>query len=133
MSAAMRLLVCGGRRFRDVPRLWADLDGIHQRRIVEHDDGISCLINGRQQYVEKDGTISGADYWAYQWSLARGIPSERYFADWDNLGRSAGPIRNRLMRDEGKPTHGLAMPGGTGTSGMVALLKEIGVPVMVRK
>ena len=133
MSADMRLLVCGGRDFADVPLLWSLLDAINGRRIASHGDGIRCLIEGGQQRKREDGAIVGADYWAHQWALARGTPAERYFADWKGLGRSAGPKRNRKMLIEGKPTHGLAMPGGNGTADMVAVLKDAGVPVWIIK
>src|SRR5690349_5591086 len=96
-SGAMRLLVCGGREFDDVPRLWKLLDEINQRRIAEHGDGIRCLIDGAQQKRRRDGSIVGADYWAHQWALAHDTPTERYHADWDGEGRSAGPKRNRRM------------------------------------
>lgn len=125
----MRLLVCGGRNFDDVPRLWALLDAINLKRIAERGDGVRCLIDGGQMKKRKDGSIVGADYWAHQWALARGTATERYHADWSAHGRSAGPKRNRRMRDEGRPTHGLAMPGGDGTANMVALLKEARIPV----
>lgn len=125
----MRLLVCGGRRFANVPQLWSILDRINRKRIAEHGDGIRCLIDGGQQHQMPDGSIVGADYWAHQWARATGTATERYFADWKQFGRSAGPLRNKRMRDEGMPTHGLAMPGGDGTAGMVALLKEKSIPV----
>lgn len=121
----MRLLVCGGRDFCDVPLLWSILDGIDSRA----DGGIKCVIDGKQQKVLPDGRIVGADYWAHQWALARHKPSDRFPADWATHGRAAGPKRNQWMFNEGKPTHGLAMPGGKGTAGMVRIMKAGGIPV----
>ena len=118
----MRLLVCGGRDFADVPRLWSILDGINQRRITRYGDGIRCLIDGGQQKTLTNGAIVGADYWAHQWALARNVPTERFLADWDGMGRSAGPKRNQRMFAEGKPSHGLAMPGGAGTANMISIM-----------
>jgi hypothetical protein len=126
-----RLLVCGGRDFDDVPWLWNVLDEINQRRIAQHGDGISCIIDGGQVKKRDDGALVGADYWAHQWALAHDVPSERFFADWNGLGRSAGPVRNRRMLAEGRPTGGLAMPGGNGTAHMVSLLREARIPVRV--
>lgn len=119
----MRLLVCGGRNFDDVPRLWRILDGIAGKHEIE------CLIEGAQVKRRPDGSLVGADHWAHEWAKARGIPNERFPADWTGNGRSAGPKRNRKMRDEGNPTHAVAMPGGNGTENMVSLLKEAGIPV----
>lgn len=125
----MRLLVCGGREFSDVPRLWSILDGIDERDKQRGGEGIRCLIDGAQVKVLPDGSKVGADYWAHQWALARNLPAERFPADWDGYGRAAGPKRNQYMFDEGKPTHGLAMPGGKGTAGMVSIMKAGGIPV----
>jgi hypothetical protein len=40
-------------------------------------------------------------------------------AEWERLGRKAGPIRNQRMLEEGKPDLVVAFPGGTGTAGMM--------------
>lgn len=128
----MRLLVCGGRDYDDVPRLWAILDGINKRRVDLVGDGIRCLIEGGQEKLLDDGRIVGADYWAHQWALARGTPSERYFADWKGLGKAAGPARNKRQFEEGKPTHGLVMPGGRGTENMRSIMYGK-IPIMVIK
>lgn len=125
----MRLLVCGGREFDDVPWLWRLLDEINQRRIDEHGDGIRCLIDGGQVKKRKDGSLVGADHWAFEWANARNVPSLRFHADWNAHGRSAGPKRNRRMQIEGKPTHVLAMPGGNGTADMVSVAVAAGIPI----
>ena len=63
-------------------------------------------------------------------------------ADWDKHGNSAGPIRNRQMFTEGKPTRALAFGSLTradfdnrerlsGTGDMVAVLNAGGVLVTV--
>lgn len=132
-KGGMRLLVCGGRYFSDVPRLWAILDQIHKRQLREHGSGVGLLIDGAQKYRKPDGVIVGADYWAHQWALARGVPTRRFPADWEKHGKAAGPIRNRQMLAEGAPTHGLAMPGGSGTYDMTTIMSAAGVIVRVIK
>lgn len=126
----MRLLVCGGREYRDVPRLWAILDGIDWRDKERGGDGIRCLIEGAQVKTVEEGLKVGADYWAHQWALANGRTTCRFPADWEGYGRAAGPKRNQYMFDEGRPTHGLAMPGGRGTASMVRIMKAGGIPVI---
>lgn len=120
--AEMRLLVCGGREFQDVPWLWSVLDDRNRKRIATHGDGIRCLIDGGQSKIMPDKRIVGADHWAFEWANARNVPSLRFFADWKNLGKSAGPARNRKMFMEGKPSHGLVMPGGKGTADMLSVM-----------
>jgi hypothetical protein len=108
-----RLLVCGGRYFRDQAREDAILDRIHA------EIGISVVI--------QDGA-SGADRFSRIWAEKRGVPFIEECANWDAHGRGAGPKRNQKMLDVHKPDLGLAMPGGTGTADMVRRLRAAGVP-----
>jgi hypothetical protein len=48
-------------------------------------------------------------------------------ADWEKLGRSAGPIRNQAMLDEGRPDLVVAFPGHHGTADMVRRARAAGV------
>lgn len=59
------------------------------------------------------GMARGADTGAREWALSRGLTVEEFPARWDELGKSAGPIRNQAMVDR---ADGLVVfPGGTGT------------------
>ena len=49
------------------------------------------------------GGADGLDTWAGGWARNRGVACERVPADWDQYGKSAGPIRNRKMYDDFKP------------------------------
>jgi len=83
------LLVCGGRDYTDRNRLWATLDEFRRAR------GIARVIAGGAR---------GADTLAAEWAEAHGMPCEVLMANWAELGRKAGPIRNQQMLDEGRPT-----------------------------
>lgn len=49
------------------------------------------------------GEAWGVDTWAKEACEKYSIPHEVYFADWDRLGRSAGPMRNsKLVMDATK-------------------------------
>lgn len=115
----MRLLVCGGRNFVDVPLLWRVLDELHNR-VVE--PGIRLVIDGASDDVT--GPYMGADYWANQWALARGIPTVRVHAKWETQGKAAGPIRNGEMIHRHQPTYVVAFPGGRGTRDMITQAKK---------
>lgn len=111
----MRVLVCGGRDYSDVDRLYAELDRIHART------PITCII---------EGGAKGADYLAAQWSAKTGLNNHaRFEADWAVHGKSAGPKRNQRMLDQGRPDLVVAFPGGRGTADMVARARAAGVPV----
>ena len=99
----MKVLVCGGRHYRDFKSAWEVLNSLNAR------SPISCVISGG---------CSGADTFANDWAKAGGIESRIFKADW-TLGPAGGPIRNQQMLDEGKPDVVIAFPGGRGTADMV--------------
>jgi hypothetical protein len=109
----MKVLVCGGRDFEDVPLVFRTLDAIHAETPID------AII---------EGGARGADRAAYLWSRGNCL-SESYPADWANLGRSAGPIRNEQMLREGNPDLVVAFPGGRGTEHMISIAERAGVPV----
>ena len=113
--ALTKVLVCGGRDFADRAMLDAALDRLHQER------GFSLVIAGGAR---------GADTLAEEWAKARGIACDVYRADWEGLGRKAGPIRNERMLVEGKPDVVVAFPGGRGTAHMVRIAREAGIEVI---
>lgn len=111
----MRVLVCGGRDFFDRRALYAALDAAHAATPF-----IKLILGGAQ----------GADQLAYDWAGYRQVKREMYPADWDALGRLAGPIRNQRMIDEGKPDLVIAFPGGRGTADMMRKARAAGIEVV---
>lgn len=111
----MRVLVCGGREYADREKLAAVLADLRQTR------GIAHLIAGG---------APGADTLAAEWADDHHLPCSVFMADWEGLGRKAGPIRNQRMLDEGKPDLVVAFPGGRGTADMVRRAREAGVEVV---
>ena len=112
MESRPRVLVCGGRNYRDWPRLCQVLDAIRPKPLV--------IIHG---------DANGADQLADKWARLSQVAVRAHPADWTDLGRAAGPIRNQEMLDEEKPDLVIAFPGGRGTADMVRRAREAGVPV----
>jgi len=110
----VRLLACGGRYYADADLVGIVLDRLHK------ETPISILIHG---------SAAGADRLADAWAKRAGVPVDRYPADWLNLGRAAGPVRNQLMINEGKPEMVIAFPGGAGTRDMVDRARRAGLIV----
>ena len=108
-----RVLVCGGRDYRDKEAVDAALSKLKP--------SMSALMCGG---------APGADTLAWDWAWANGFHCERYFADWKAHGRAAGPIRNQRMIDEGKPDLVIAFSGGRGTADMVRRARSAGITVM---
>jgi hypothetical protein len=67
---------------------------------------------------------------AGEWACRRGIENIKFHAEWEKLGRKAGPLRNQLMLDEGRPDVVVAFPGGRGTEDMMMRARSAGVDVI---
>lgn len=118
----MRILVCGGRNYTN-------------RKILEEilsDYWYSRSHEQQNEFVLIHGDARGADRLARDWCLRTCYEwcHAPFPADWNKYGRSAGPIRNKQMLDEGKPSVVLAFPGGKGTANMIKLAIEAGVEVI---
>jgi YspA, cpYpsA-related SLOG family len=109
-----KIIVCGGRNYDDRDQLFRILDAAHLM------NPIILLIHG---------DASGADTLAKEWALKNDVFCQAYPADWEGLGRRAGPIRNQQMLSEGKPHLVVAFPGGKGTADMIKRAEIAGVPV----
>ena len=112
----MRVLVCGGRDFKDRALLYATLDRLN----AEHP--ITTLINGQ---------APGADSMADKWAELKGIWRYPFPADWDRHGRAAGPIRNAQMLKEGRPDLVVAFAGNSGTQDMIDKARAAGVKLLI--
>lgn len=114
----IKVLVCGGRDYTDALTVGSWLGGIHKQR------GISLII---------EGGARGADQLGRLFAEYANIPCDTYPADWEGLGKKAGPIRNQQMLDEGKPDLVLAFPSpnSRGTYDMIKRAKKAGVEVVI--
>lgn len=111
----MRVLVCGGRDFNDWDLFWKTMFEISKK------DVITTIIHGNAK---------GADSFAAEWGKSFAHEVLAYPADWKTHGKSAGPIRNQKMLDEGKPDLVIAFPGGRGTAHMVKIAREAKIEVI---
>lgn len=110
----MRILVCGGRDFKDRNLVYQAL--------------IDYMLEENITIIH--GAASGADSLANTWAKAFNHKIESYPANWNKYGKRAGYIRNTQMLNEGKPDLVVAFPGGKGTQMMINLAEAAGVPVV---
>lgn len=117
----MRILICGT---RSLPTGGAE----RMRQAVDvfarvYQPGYGILMHG---------DCVGVDREAAKIAEARGWDVVAYPADWDRHGRSAGPLRNQRMIDDGRPQYWIAFHTdpdlGRGTRDMVRRLRLAGVP-----
>lgn len=128
----MRVVVCGGRKFRDQKLAYESLDFWHNRL------GFTLLIQGGQVSVDPSERHLpwdqrqkwGADYIAKCWAELRGVPMVEEAvsdADWKKFGPRAGPLRNGRMIDAHRPERVISFPGGAGTADMLGQARARGI------
>jgi predicted Rossmann-fold nucleotide-binding protein len=131
----MRLLVCGGRNFGEIP------DGCPLGQLKKYSfkaelevfllrEALGQIISERKATVVITGGARGADKHAKSFALEEGLETEVYKPDWKAHGKAAGPIRNAKMLADGKPDLVVAFPGGRGTADMVSKARAAGVEVI---
>lgn len=117
-----RVLVCGDRN-------WTDRDFLY--------DELDKLADFKYPPVIIHGAAKGADTMAGDWAHSRLVLCEAYPAQWKKYGKSAGPIRNQQMIDEGKPDLVLAfhndLRNSKGTRDMVLRARRHKIKVEVLK
>lgn len=97
----MKLIIAGGRDYRLAKTDINILDKIHYKF------NITEVVSGGCKGVDTDGE---------DWAHSHKIPLRIFPADWANLGKYAGPKRNKQMAEY---ADGLAIfPGGKGSLNM---------------
>lgn len=112
-----RILVCGGRDYRNVAKVHEVLD----KHYTDNDEDI-CIIQGGAQ---------GADAIALRWAVNAEVPVVTHYANWRKFNKAAGPFRNQAMLTEWGPHLVIAFPGGPGTLHMMKLANRKGIPLQV--
>jgi hypothetical protein len=114
---AVRVLICGPRDF---------VNGLYVFGVV-----VGIVKTAGPNLVIIEGEANGVDTLARLAAEKLGIPVDPYPADWSK-GRSAGPVRNRRMLDEGQPDYVVAIGNGAGTTDMIRQTRARGIPVVWR-
>lgn len=122
----MRILVCGGREYNRYDHLANVLDILAARYSAHYDPDDNWLPF---DITIITGGARGADQMALDWAASNYAPFEKYPAQWDIHGKSAGPIRNQQMLDTNIDLV-VAFPGGVGTADMIKRARKAGVDVI---
>lgn len=112
----MRVLITGGRDYKNRQRFNRYLDQFHWKNTID------LIIHG--------DCPTGADTLANDWATVNRVDCLPIAADWKKHGKSAGPIRNRLLVDEGHPDVVIAFPGNTGTRDMITYARTKNIHII---
>jgi hypothetical protein len=92
-------------------------------------------IERRMPGVIIEGEAKGADTLARLAGEDLGIVVLQFPAKWSEYGRAAGPIRNRQMLDEGKPTEAIGfhedIANSKGSKNMMEQAMKRGIPTTI--
>ena len=78
------------------------------------------------------GTARGIDRMGERWAAEKGIPIERYPADWDRYGKSAGYRRNAKMVNKTEALVAFWDGESSGTENTIKVAREKGRKVKVQ-
>jgi YspA, cpYpsA-related SLOG family len=116
-GAAVRIIVCGSREWRDYERVREVLDALLAQR------GPFTLVHG--------ACPTGGDSIARAWGVGV-VPLEAHPADWKGLGNGAGPARNEGMAAAGADLLLAFWDGRSkGTRDMIRRAVAHGIPVRI--
>jgi len=79
-----------------------------------------------------EGGARGVDSMARKWGDSEGIPVETHKADWDSLGKSAGPRRNEGMAKVADALIAIWDGESPGTKHMIGVAERRGLQVHVQ-
>lgn len=124
----MRILVCGGRDYKDKDFVYKTLYNIcDEFNLWSDPDEYGNKLPSPVTIIH--GNANGADSLAGNWAVINWTGLEVYDAEWIKYGKRAGYLRNVEMLEESKPDLVVAFPGGKGTQMMIDLAKEKGIEV----
>ena len=110
----MKVIIAGSRTVTDMRHLEA--------AIARFDHPITAVISG---------CAKGADRLGERWAESYGIPVERYPADWDTHGKSAGYRRNEQMAEIADAVIILWDGTSRGSKHMIDIAKRKGLITLV--
>lgn len=125
MTKGLTVLITGDRNWSGMKIIRTVLTDLQRVLREEFSQDISNVINGGCRGVDKLSTRVCEEM---------KISCQEFPATW-STGKSAGPIRNRQMLDEGKPDVVIAfhadLSSSKGTKNMVSQAKQRGLTVML--
>jgi hypothetical protein len=105
------LCISGSRTFKDPDKMRRKLEGFLNLLDPEAEIAVGCAK-------------SGVDLWVREWAKDNDHPYTVFKADWDKLGRSAGPVRNKQMVHFSDAVVAFWNGSSNGTGGTISLARD---------
>ncbi|MBR6510109.1 MAG: DUF2493 domain-containing protein [Clostridia bacterium] len=93
-----------------------------------------CLSNVRKEneIIIVSGGAKGADAIGERYAKENGFAVEKYPADWEKYGKSAGPIRNKQMAEISDYVICFWDEKSKGTKSMIDYAKKLNKPIKIK-
>lgn len=132
----MRLIIAGG---RDFGNNYIE-EGVPDKELNQKQYDLLCdettkyiseLTSANDSVEIVSGLAKGADTLGCKYAEEAGYPIRGFAAEWGKFGRSAGPIRNKLMAKNADALIAFWDGKSRGTMHMIDYAKEMGLKVRV--
>ena len=90
------------------------------------------ILKNEKKRLISSGHCSGVDLRGERYAEENGFKVERYLADWEKYGRSAGPRRNKQMAEVSDYVICFWDKKSRGTASMITFAKSLGKKVNVK-
>lgn len=102
-------------------------------RSIDSIDAVRVAVSfcGWIPSVVISGCAAGVDLLGEQWAKENGIPIEKFPAEWNKFGKSAGPIRNGQMANAAEALIAVWDGSSSGTKNMIEQATKKGLKVSV--
>ena len=111
----MKVIIAGSRDYHDYDTLL--------ETITESGFTITEVVSGM---------ASGVDQLAIRYAKENNLPLQEFHADWKKHGKSAGPIRNRLMADNADALIAIHTNNSRGTRNMIKTAENKQLKIYVK-
>lgn len=120
----MKVIIAGGRDFKDVDLMYSELDQFFYDPNGNH-GGVAMDV----EIVS--GHARGADQMGEMYAAERGYQLKIFPANWDKYGKAAGHIRNKEMGEYADRAVVFWNGKSRGSQDMILLMKSYNKPVNV--
>ena len=123
------VLVCGGRDYTDIDKLYCALDSVVDKNGLWHPDYPNNCVN--QELLIVSGGARGADSHATDWAEMRGVRFNVYLPNWSKYGSvRAAAIRNDYILQSEKIDLVVAFGGDANSEDLVRRAEKAKIMVI---